>query len=144
MKNRHAVALGSLGGKARGRRLAPERRREIARKAVRTRWELALHPDDRVLTALAHHGAPVFGGQLATWPTLEETIVSGLVLSHTQAHVAKALPVLLMRRRRDLDHERLRELARGAGEARALGFFLDLVGGHLGDRSMVQSANALR
>ena len=41
-KNPHAVALGRLGGqrggKARAERLAPEKRREIARAAARSRW----------------------------------------------------------------------------------------------------------
>jgi len=41
-KNPHAVALGRLGGKkggpARAKRLTPEERREIARKAARARW----------------------------------------------------------------------------------------------------------
>lgn len=42
-KNPHAVALGRLGGlkggKARASKLTPEQRREIARKAAKTRWE---------------------------------------------------------------------------------------------------------
>jgi len=41
-KNPHAVALGRLGGlkggKARAKKLTPERRKEIARKAARARW----------------------------------------------------------------------------------------------------------
>jgi len=37
-RNPHAVHLGQLGGKARGERLTPERRREIARKAALARW----------------------------------------------------------------------------------------------------------
>jgi len=37
-KNPHAVHLGQLGGKARGKRLTAERRREIARKAALARW----------------------------------------------------------------------------------------------------------
>jgi hypothetical protein len=37
-KNPAAVTLGSLGGKARAKKLSPERRREIARKAIETRW----------------------------------------------------------------------------------------------------------
>ena len=41
-KNPHAVALGKIGGskggKARAARLTPERRREIAQKAVLARW----------------------------------------------------------------------------------------------------------
>jgi hypothetical protein len=42
-KNPNAVALGRLGGlkggKARIAKLTPEERRELARKAVRARWE---------------------------------------------------------------------------------------------------------
>ncbi len=41
-KNPHAVALGRLGGlkggKARAAKLSPERRKEIAKKAVTARW----------------------------------------------------------------------------------------------------------
>lgn len=38
-KNLHAVSLGSLGGKARAKKLSPERRREIAINAVKAREE---------------------------------------------------------------------------------------------------------
>jgi len=41
-KNPHAVALGRLGGKkggvARARKLTPEQRKEIAKKAAEARW----------------------------------------------------------------------------------------------------------
>jgi hypothetical protein len=37
-KNPNAVALGRLGAKARQEKVTPERRREIAREAIRTRW----------------------------------------------------------------------------------------------------------
>jgi hypothetical protein len=41
-KNPHAVALGKMGGskggKSRAAKLTPERRSEIARKAVQARW----------------------------------------------------------------------------------------------------------
>jgi hypothetical protein len=37
-KNASAVELGSLGGKARARKLKPEARTEIAKKAARVRW----------------------------------------------------------------------------------------------------------
>jgi hypothetical protein len=44
-KNPNAVALGKLGGskggKVRAANLTPERRREIARKAVQARWAKA-------------------------------------------------------------------------------------------------------
>ena len=42
-KNPHAVALGRLGGqkggKARAKKLTPEKRTEIARRAARARWD---------------------------------------------------------------------------------------------------------
>jgi hypothetical protein len=42
-KNPHAVALGRLGGlkggKARAEALSPERRKEIAKKAIDARWK---------------------------------------------------------------------------------------------------------
>jgi hypothetical protein len=37
-KNPHAMALGRLGGKARLQKLTPERRRDIAKKAIEARW----------------------------------------------------------------------------------------------------------
>jgi hypothetical protein len=37
-KDPHAVALGRKGGKARLQKVTPERRSEIARKAVLARW----------------------------------------------------------------------------------------------------------
>ncbi len=37
-KNPHAVALGKRGAKIRMRKLTPEQRRAIARKAVQARW----------------------------------------------------------------------------------------------------------
>ena len=37
-KNKAAVELGRKGGRARAKKLTPEQRREIARKAAKTRW----------------------------------------------------------------------------------------------------------
>jgi hypothetical protein len=37
-KDPHAVALGRKGGKARLQKMTSEQRREIARKAIATRW----------------------------------------------------------------------------------------------------------
>jgi len=37
-KDPHAVHLGRLGGRARRRKLTPEQRRDIARKAAQARW----------------------------------------------------------------------------------------------------------
>jgi hypothetical protein len=44
-KDPHAVALGKKGGKARIEKMTPERRSEIARKAVQARW--AKHKTDQ-------------------------------------------------------------------------------------------------
>jgi hypothetical protein len=38
-KNAAAVALGRMGGKARAAGLSARKRREIAKKAAKTRWE---------------------------------------------------------------------------------------------------------
>ncbi|MBR0686232.1 RNA-binding protein [Bradyrhizobium manausense] len=38
-KNAAAVALGRMGGKARAEGMSARRRKEIARKAAKTRWE---------------------------------------------------------------------------------------------------------
>jgi hypothetical protein len=38
-KNANAVALGRLGGKARLKKISAERRREIAQRAIRARWD---------------------------------------------------------------------------------------------------------
>jgi general stress protein YciG len=41
MKNKAAQQLGRKGGKARAKKLSPERRREIGRNAIRARWDKA-------------------------------------------------------------------------------------------------------
>ena len=38
-KNKAAVELGRKGGEARARKMTPEQRAEIARKAARARWD---------------------------------------------------------------------------------------------------------
>ncbi|NQV40688.1 MAG: RNA-binding protein [Nitrosopumilus sp.] len=38
-KNKAAVALGRMGGKARAAKMTPEQRSEIAKKAAKKRWE---------------------------------------------------------------------------------------------------------
>ena len=38
MKNPHAVSLGSLGGKARAKKLTKEQLSEIGKKAIAIRW----------------------------------------------------------------------------------------------------------
>lgn len=38
-RNPAAVALGSMGGKARAKNLSPAKRKAIAKKAAKTRWD---------------------------------------------------------------------------------------------------------
>ena len=46
-KDPHAVHLGQLGGQARRRKLTPDQRREIARKAARARWSKLKKAEER-------------------------------------------------------------------------------------------------
>src|SRR5690242_17922168 len=58
-KNPHAVALGRLGGvkggPARAKKLSPERRREIAQKAIAARWAKRAE-GERVATTIEPQG----------------------------------------------------------------------------------------
>jgi len=46
-KDLHAVHLGRLGGRARMKKLTPEKRSEIAKKAARARWAKARGKDEQ-------------------------------------------------------------------------------------------------
>jgi hypothetical protein len=96
---------------------------------------------------LAHYGAPLVGQSLVAGrvaPELEKVVVDGLALSRRDASVARALPVLLWRRRADLDMAKLRRLAETKGRQRTLGFFLDLTAHLASDRRLRNAAVALR
>jgi hypothetical protein len=96
---------------------------------------------------LAHYGAPLVGQNLVAGrvpPELAKVVVDGLVLSRRDASVARALPVLLWRRRADLDMAKLRRLVASKRRERALGFFLDLTARLSGDRRLRNAAAALR
>ena len=45
-KNPAAVELGRRGGKARAKKLTPERRSEIAKKAAKSRWPRSFAPSE--------------------------------------------------------------------------------------------------
>jgi hypothetical protein len=96
---------------------------------------------------LAHYGAPLYGesklsGRAA--PDLEKLVVDALALGRRDPSLTRALPVLLWRRRGDLDMAKLRLLAQGKGRERTLGFFLDLAGRLSGDRRLRSAAADLR
>ena len=59
-------------------------------------------------------------------PAPEQVVVEGLRLAHTDASVARALPVMLWANRDRLRLSELVRRARRAKEGGALGFFLDL------------------
>jgi hypothetical protein len=77
-------------------------------------------------------------------PDLEKLVVDALALGRRDPSLTRALPVLLWRRRADLDMAKLRRLARRKGRERTLGFFLDLAGRLSGDRRLRSAAAALR
>jgi len=77
-------------------------------------------------------------------PDLETLVIEVLPLSRRDPSVTRALPVLLWRRRRDLDLAKLVRLAQARGRERTLGFFLDLTARLSGDRRLRSAAAALR
>jgi hypothetical protein len=170
MKNPHAVALGRLGGakggKARARALTAERRREIARHAAAARTKSLSAPKRRELArraALARWlpsapaaatvrswlrdlGAPLIrtaaaGGSV---PDPEQVVAEGLRLAHTDASVARALPVLLWKNRDRLRLAPLVRRARRMKEGVTLGFFLDLASELAGNRPFAAVTADLR
>ncbi len=103
--------------------------------------------DDLKRAWLAHYGAPLVGQSLVAGrvpPELEKVVVEGLALSRRDASVARALPVLLWRRRADLELAKVRRLAASKGRERVLGFFLDLTARLSGDRRLRNAATTLR
>ena len=78
---------------------------------------------------LSHYGAALYGltsVNPSTVPEPETVLAEGLKLSRQSASVARALPVALWKNRRRLNMDRLRREAELRGQARVLGFFLDL------------------
>jgi hypothetical protein len=108
---------------------------------------LRLVEEDLRRAWLAHYGAPLYGestlsGRAA--PELERLVVDALGLSRRDPSMTRALPVLLWRRRGDLDMAKLVRLAQAKGRERTLGFFLDLAARLSGDRRLRSAAAALR
>lgn len=151
-KNPHAVALGRLGGAKGGRAraraltagrrreiarqaaaartssLSAQQRRELARRAAQARWSTATPAAATVRNWLRDLGAPLTRSVIAhrRAPDPEQVVVEGLRLAHTDASVARALPVMLWANRDKLRLNELVRRARRAKEGATLGFFLDL------------------
>src|SRR5450755_1083895 len=108
---------------------------------------LKIVEDDLKRAWLAHYGAPLYGESMLSGhaaPDLEKLVIDALALSRRDPAVTRALPVLLWRRRSDLDMAKLRRLAQAKGRERTLGFFLDLAARLSGDRRLRSAAAALR
>jgi hypothetical protein len=94
--------------------------------------------DSDVELNLSHHGAPLgASGQPQKALSLEEAVAKGLELSHRNATVVRSLPVLLFKRRGELNMPMLEYLADRLDEKQTLGFFLDL-SGQLGNDSRLK------
>lgn len=127
-------------------RCAPSRSAEAPRDGL-SRRILRVVEGDLKRAWLAHYGAPLYGestlsGRAA--PELERLVVDALGLSRRDPSMTRALPVLLWRRRGDLDMAKLVRLAQAKGRERTLGFFLDLAARLSGDRRLRSAAAALR
>ena len=169
-KNPHAVALGRLGGakggRARARALTARRRqeiarqasaartrslsalerRELARRAALARWSTAAPAPATVRSWLRDLGAPLIRSAVASRraPDPEQVVVEGLRLAHTDATVARALPVLLWANRDRLRLADLVRRARRAKEGATLGFFLELTSELAGSRPFAAACADLR
>jgi transcriptional regulator with XRE-family HTH domain len=77
---------------------------------------------------LAHYGAPLYGPATdpAAVPPPEVVLACALALSRESASVARALPLAFWKTRAELDLGRLLKEGERRGQARVLGFFLDL------------------
>ena len=91
-------------------------------------------------------GAPLTRVAVATQraPDPEQVVVQGLRLAHTDASVARALPVMLWANRDTLRLADLVRRARRAKEGATLGFFLDLTSELAGSRPFAAAYADLR
>src|ERR1035441_2815425 len=94
---------------------------------------------------LAHYGAPLYGPRnLTAVPPPETALSAALPLARTSASVARALPLALWKTRKRLDLDRLLKEAERRGQARTLGFFLDLTSRLSGDLAFQRAAKKLQ
>jgi hypothetical protein len=116
--------------------------RQIATSPDETGGAAAPARDQRLRAWLAAAGAPL-GAAAAEDPPppLEEVVASALSLAHRDSSVARVLPLVLWRRREQLDLERLRREATRRNEGPALGYFLELAG-RLGNEPRLLAASS--
>lgn len=106
--------------------------------------ELTRPHDDQVLTWLANMGDPVGSRDpYTTTPPVERVVAAALSLSHREPTVARVLPVVLWRHRKNMDMNRLVEEATRYDERQALGYFLELAGRLGADPQLRKTAQSL-
>jgi transcriptional regulator with XRE-family HTH domain len=110
--------------------------------------DLPVEPTSDMLKGwLAYYGAPLYGSQNldpADVPTPETVLADCLKLSHESASVARSLPLAFWKTRRLLDLDRLLKEGERRGQARTLGFFLDLTSRLSGDSAFEGAARKLK
>ena len=101
--------------------------------------------DESVRSWLASVGAPLAAPKSSTaLPPLEVVLAEAVKLSHRDSTVARVLPFVLWRHRKDLDLNRLAVEVARSNDRQALGYFLDLAGLLGGDTALVRSARNLK
>jgi transcriptional regulator with XRE-family HTH domain len=96
---------------------------------------------------LAHYGAALYGPENldpSEVPPPEIVLADALKLSRESATVARALPLALWKTRQRLDLDRLIKEGEHRGQARTLGFFLDLTSQLSSDLTFEGAAKKLR
>ena len=123
---------------------------ELLRQLTRTGHKEAAHQmrrqesENEVRGWLSSLGAPLDpAGSKAPLPSVEDVVTEALVLAHTDATVARVLPLVLWHQRDSMNLERLVEQARKRNEGQALGYFLELAGRLGKDPSLVKAATLL-
>jgi transcriptional regulator with XRE-family HTH domain len=93
---------------------------------------------------LAHYGAALYGPETGPVPPPETVLAAGLKLARESASVARALPLAFWKTRERLDFDRLVKEGERLGQARTLGFFLDLTSQLSGDPTFADAVVKLR
>jgi transcriptional regulator with XRE-family HTH domain len=95
---------------------------------------------------LAYYGAALYGlkAEPAAVPPPETVLADGLKLARESASVARALPLAFWKTRERLDLDRLLKEGERRGQARTLGFFLDLTSQLSGNLTFEGAAAKLR
>jgi transcriptional regulator with XRE-family HTH domain len=114
-----------------------------------TSSELEVSSIDRLKGWLAFYGAPLYGPEFRPEevPPPETVLADALVLAHESASVSRALPLAFWKTRDRLDFHGRHGLFKESvlrGQARTLGFFLDLTSQLSGDLVFEEAAKLLK